>query len=301
MRNVFKVLIIFLFRRSAITSTQTYSGIWGVIQMKVMVNGLPGKVSTVVAEHVMKADDLVLHPYSLTGQEVEESKINVGGLEISLIKSNEREAFLALGDKPYISVDFTHPSAVNSNAEFYCQNGLPFVMGTTGGDREALEETVRNSDNIAVIAPNMAKQIVAFQAMMKDAADTFPDAFKGYNLEITESHQKGKADTSGTAKAMIGYFNALGIPFTKDEIVMVREPSEQLKMGIPKDALTGHGWHTYTLKSGDNSVFFQFTHNVNGREVYADGTLSGIRYLAQKIQAEEKGKVYSMIDVLKGK
>ncbi len=268
---------------------------------KIMVSGLPGKVSTVVAEHVMRSDDLVLYPYALTGQDVEGSKVNVGSLEVSLIKPDEREVFLALGDKPYISVDFTHPSAVNSNAEFYCQGGLHFVMGTTGGDRKELEEIVRNSNIVVVIAPNMAKQIVAFQAMMKYASDTFPDAFKGYSLEITESHQKGKLDTSGTAKAMIEYFNALGIPFTKDQIKMVREPSEQLNMGIPEDALTGHGWHTYTLKSGDDSVLFQFTHNVNGREVYADGTLSGIRYLAQKIEAGEKGKVYSMMDVLKGK
>ncbi len=268
---------------------------------KIMVNGLPGKVATVVAEHIVKTDDLVLHPYALTGQDINESKINIGGLEVSLIKPNERGAFLASEDRPYISVDFTHPSVVNSNAGFYCQNGLPFVMGTTGGNREELEETVKNSNIAAVIAPNMAKQIVAFQAMMKYAADTFPDAFKGYSLEITESHQKGKADTSGTAKAMIGYFNSLGIPFTKDQIRMVREPSEQLNMGIPNNALTGHGWHTYTLKSEDGSVLFQFTHNVNGREVYADGTLSGIRYLAQKIEAGEKGKVYSMMDVLRGK
>lgn len=268
---------------------------------KIMVNGLPGKVSTVVAEHIVKSNDLSLYPYALTGQEVNQSKINVGGLEVSLIKPTERDALLASEDRPYISVDFTHPSAVNSNAEFYCRNGLHFVMGTTGGDREALEETVRNSNIIAVIAPNMAKQIVAFQAMMKYASDTFPDAFKGYSLEITESHQKGKADTSGTAKAMIGYFNSLGIPFIKDQIRMIREPSEQLDLGVPEEALTGHGWHNYTLKSEDGSVLFQFIHNVNGREVYADGTLSGIRFLAQKIESGEKGKAYSMIDVLRGK
>ena len=267
----------------------------------IMTNGLPGKVSTVVAEHIADSEDLILHPYSLTGQEVEKSRISLKGLEISLIKPSERESFLASADKPHISVDFTHPSAVNTNAEFYCQNDLPFVMGTTGGDREKLEETVRNSNIVAVIAPNMAKQIVAFQAMMQYAANTFPNAFNEYSLEITESHQKGKADTSGTAKAMVGYFNSLGIPFTKDQIRMIREPSEQLTMGVPSDAITGHGWHTYTLKSNNGSVLFQFTHNVNGREVYADGTLSGIRYLSQKIKAGEKGKVYSMIDVLKGK
>jgi 4-hydroxy-tetrahydrodipicolinate reductase len=126
-------------------------------------------------------------------------------------------------------------------------------------------------------------------------------------LDIVESHQKGKADTSGTAKAMVekldgspGYFNQLGIPFRKDQIRMIREPEEQLRLGVPEDALTGHGWHTYTLHSEDGTVLFQFTHNVNGRDVYAKGTLDAIRYLQKKIDAGEKGKVYSMIDVLKG-
>ena len=152
-----------------------------------------------------------------------------------MIKPSERESFLASADKPHISVDFTHPSAVNTNAEFYCQNDLPFVMGTTGGDREKLEETVRNSNIVAVIAPNMAKQIVAFQAMMQYAANTFPNAFNEYSLEITESHQKGKADTSGTAKAMVGYFNSLGIPFV---LFVGNKELEQGKFKL-KDMVSG--------------------------------------------------------------
>lgn len=34
-----------------------------------------------------------------------------------------------------VVVDYTTPSAVNSNADFYAKHGLNFVMGTTGGDR----------------------------------------------------------------------------------------------------------------------------------------------------------------------
>lgn len=34
-----------------------------------------------------------------------------------------------------VVVDYTHPSSVNANAEFYAKHGLNFVMGTTGGDR----------------------------------------------------------------------------------------------------------------------------------------------------------------------
>ena len=62
-----------------------------------------------------------------------------------------------------VVVDYTLPAAVNENALFYTANRLPFVMGTTGGDREQLMADVAASGSYAVIAPNMGKQIVAFQ------------------------------------------------------------------------------------------------------------------------------------------
>ena len=37
-----------------------------------------------------------------------------------------------------VIIDYTLPSAVMDNAEFYCQHNVPFVMGTTGGDRAKL-------------------------------------------------------------------------------------------------------------------------------------------------------------------
>ena len=276
--------------------------------MKVMVNGLPGKMAGEVAKQVSTSEGLEILPYAFTGAEIDAKAFNIYGLpiyhfgfEIALIKPDAREERIGVMEKPDISVDFTHPSAVNDNADFYCRHNLPFVMGTTGGDRTVLEQRVKDSDIVAVIAPNMAKQVVALQAMVKYAADTFPQAFKGYTLEIVESHQKAKADTSGTAKAMISHFNALGIPFTADQIMMIRDPKEQLAMGVPEAALGGHGWHTYTLKSPDGSVLISFTHDVNGRAPYIAGTLDAIRFLGQKVAAGEKGRVYSMMDVLKGK
>jgi 4-hydroxy-tetrahydrodipicolinate reductase len=272
--------------------------------IKVMVNGLPGNMSTKAAEHILQDRSLKLVPYALTGGEIEASETQIGSEAVRLIKPDMRQQMIEsikTAEGTVICVDYTHPNAVNDNAAFYCENRLPFVMGTTGGDRTRLVETVQKSEIAAVIAPNMAKQIVAFQAMMEYAAETFPDVFKGYSLEIKESHQQGKADTSGTAKAMIGYFNRLGIPFTKDQIRMERHPEVQRsEWGIPEAYLSGHGWHTYSLRSEDGTVFFQFTHNVNGRDIYARGTVDAIHYLAKKLDQAAKGRVFTMIDVLKG-
>ena len=272
--------------------------------IKVMVNGLPGNMAVKAAEHILRDPSIKILPYALTGPEITENETKIGSESIALILPHKRQEMIDSVKKTegkFLCVDYSHPGAVNDNASFYCDNGLPFVMGTTGGDRTILVDTVKASDVAAVIAPNMGKQIVAFQAMMEYAAETFPGVFKGYCLEIKESHQQGKADTSGTAKAMIGYFNQLGTPFEKDQIVMERDPVvQQSKLGVPEAYLGGHGWHTYTLRSEDGTVFFQFTHNVNGRDIYASGTLDAIHYLAKKIEQGAKGRAFTMIDVLKG-
>jgi len=272
--------------------------------VKVMVNGLPGSMAQTVAQQILQDERFKLLPYSLTGPEIQESRCTVETTALELIAPDKRESRIAQikqSEGPFLTADYTHPSAVNANADFYCNCGLPFVMGTTGGNRSLLEQTVRSSSIAAVIAPNMAKQIVGFQAMMEYAADNFPGLFQGYSLEITESHQKGKADTSGTAKAVVRYFNKLGIPFAEESIVQIRDPKiQQSRLGIPEKYLSGHGWHTYTLVSPDSTVRFEFTHNVNGRKIYAAGTLDALLFLSDKITAGEKARVYSMIDVLRG-
>ena len=271
--------------------------------LNVMVNGLPGNVTRMLARHIIQANDLNLVPYSLTGPEIEDAHVEIKGQSVALIHPADRETRIQAvkAEWPgFISVDFTHPSAVNDSAAFYCEQDLPFVMGTTGGDREALRRTVLQSSNAAVIAPNMAKQIVGLQAMMAYAAETFPGLFEGYSLTVRESHQQGKADTSGTAKAMVRYFNAMGIEFADDQIHQERDPQvQQRDWGIPETYLGGHGWHTYTLVSADQTTKFEFTHNINGREIYAGGTLDAVRFLARKLARGGSGQVFSMIDVMR--
>jgi 4-hydroxy-tetrahydrodipicolinate reductase len=82
---------------------------------------------------------------------------------------------------------------------------------------------------------------------------------------------------------------------------MERNPdAQQSEWGVPDAYLSGHGWHTYALTSEDDTVFFEFTHNVNGRDIYAKGTVDAIYYLAMKIDQGVTGRAFTMIDVLKG-
>ncbi|MDA8134652.1 MAG: dihydrodipicolinate reductase [Desulfobacteraceae bacterium] len=275
-------------------------------KINIMINGLPGNVAQKMARFAIADDRFNLVPFSLTGQDIEDNTVTIGKTVIELVRPDTRDEKIphVFALFPFfICIDYTHPSAVNANALYYVKNKIPFVMGTTGGDRKQLEELVKNGSTPAVIAPNMAKQIVGFQAMMEYAANTFPGLFKGYSLQVVESHQKGKADTSGTARAMVGYFNKLGIDFDADDIQMIRDPEVQEKeWGIPKEHLGGHGWHTYTLRAEDGSALFEFKHNINGRDIYVNGTFDAVLFLKQKLDKPDLSqKLYTMIDVLNGK
>lgn len=272
--------------------------------IKIMVNGLPGNMGKIISEALDRDERLELIPASLTGPGIDLESMEINGREVSIIQPENHKGKLkeikdAHGE--FIIVDYTHPTAVNVNGRLYCEMEIPFVMGTTGGDRDLLMKTVEGSGIPAVIAPNMAKQIVGFQAMMEFAAKNFPGLFEGYTMTLEESHQQGKADTSGTAKAMVGYFNDMGVEFDVSQIKQIRDPEVQKKeLGVPEEYLGGHGWHTYSLLSPDKTVSFSFSHNINGRKVYCGPTADAVVYLDGKIREGAKGRVFSMIDVLKG-
>ncbi|MCD7453895.1 hypothetical protein HAX54_022601 [Datura stramonium] len=119
--------------------------------------------------------------------------------------------------RPSSSYRYNHPDAeimLSYTAKLECST----TMGTTGGDREKLYKTVADSKVYAVISPQMGKQVVAFLAAMEIMAEQFPGAFSGYSLQVMESHQASKLDTSGTAKAVISCFEKLGVSFDLDEV-----------------------------------------------------------------------------------
>ncbi|CAA2995800.1 4-hydroxy-tetrahydrodipicolinate reductase 2, chloroplastic-like [Olea europaea var. sylvestris] len=272
------------------------------VGLPIMVNGCTGKMGRAVLEAAISAG---LHPVPLAlgGPEDNGKIVDVGGKEIEIHGMSQREDILSsvLNEYPnLIVVDYTVPAAVNENAALYCKVGVPFVLGTTGGDRELLYKTVADSNVYAVISPQMGKQVVAFLAAMEIMAEQFPGAFSGYHLQVMESHQASKLDVSGTAKAIISCFQKLGVSFELDQVQLIRDPKLQIEMvGVPEEHIYGHAFHMYHLTSPDGTVSFEFQHNVCGRSIYAEGTVDALLFLAKKVQSRANKRIYDMIDVLR--
>lgn len=276
----------------------------------VMVNGLPGKMAAATADEVVRRG-LTLAEEAMTGPDTSGSHTvaqNNNDIEVKLQPPDEHDACLQRMRQCYprlIVVDYTHPSVANRNVELYAAHGLSFVIGTTGADSNAMHAVVEKTPNIyAVIAPNMGKQIVAFQAMMDMMGTQFPGVFSGYTLTVKESHQANKADTSGTAKAIVSSITDMGVDFSVDRIEKVRESQRSIdEMHVPSEFVSkGHAFHTYHLASSDNTVHFEFQHNVCGRAVYAAGTVDAVQFIdTRRRQANDaKGKrVFTMVDILR--
>jgi len=255
-----------------------------------------------VAEAAVRAG-LELVPYSLCGPaEAVGTQLPVAGAAVTLIGPDGRDARIGELKARYprlLMVDYTVPDAIHTMVDTYVRNATPFVMGTTGGDRERILAEVKAAGLYAVIAPQMGKQVVAFQATMELMADAFPGAFAGYALRVVESHQSAKKDTSGTAKAIVGSFTRLGASFDGN-IEMVRTPDAQTgRMKVPAEHLAGHAFHTYQLLSPDGSVYFEFQHNVCGRSIYAEGTVDAALFLNRQREAAAQQRLYNMVDVLR--
>ncbi|KOM36977.1 hypothetical protein LR48_Vigan03g035800 [Vigna angularis] len=246
----------------------------------IMVNACTGKMGKAVI-NAGEAAGLNVVPVSFGCDEESGQTFEIGGKEFLVHGPSDRESALVSALERYpnlIVVDYTVPNAVND-----C-NSIGAIFNTFSYEGNA----------------ELYCKVVAFLAAMEIMAEQFPGAFSGYSLQVLESHQASKVDASGTAKAVISCFNKLGVSFDMDQIKLIRDPRQQLEMvGVPEEHLSGHAFHMYHLTSPDDTVSFEFQHNVCGRSIYAEGTVDAVLFLAKKIEAKDEKRLYNMIDVLR--
>jgi len=282
-------------------------------QLTVMLSGLPGRMCVEVGNACLRqglrlADAALSGPREVGPRWMKNEIDLVHGSErvtIRVVTADELGAQLkALQEakskygEGLVVVDFTHPSVVNAHAELYATAGVPFIMGTMGGDRDALLKTAESSGVQAFIAPTMCKQAAALElAVVRMAAD-FPGAFAGYRMDVVESHPSNMADTSMTAKTMVQAFQRLGADTKVDRIQKIRSEEGSMALGIPKHALDSHSFHRFTLTSSDGSARFQMQHEITGFTINAEGTLDAIRFLLSRKMAGDKRHVFCMDDLL---
>ena len=149
-------------------------------------------------------------------------------------------------------VDFTGPEVVFDNVNAALTAGVPCVVGTTGWDPAAVDETARERGLAVLYAPNFAIGAVLMMRLAEEARRFLPRA------EIVELHGEQKKDApSGTAKATAERLGGA-------EIHSVRLP--------------GLVAHQEVLLGGDGQLL-TIRHDAFSREAYVPGVLLALERL----------------------
>jgi 4-hydroxy-tetrahydrodipicolinate reductase len=192
-------------------------------------------------------------------------------------------------------IDFSSPATSVTNAQAAAAAGAALVVGTTGigpAEKAAIAACAQNAP--IVLSPNMSVGVNVLLQLVADAARLLGPA---YDLEIVETHHRGKRDApSGTALRLAeALAEATGRTLEKDARyerhgdIGPRTPNE---IGVQ------------TLRGGDvvgdHTVFFlglgdriEITHRASSRETFARGAVRAALWLASK-----PAGLYDMRDVL---
>lgn len=191
-------------------------------------------------------------------------------------------------------LDFSSAPAAAANLAACVAARVPLLLGTTGHARELQAPLAAAADSIAVlVAPNTSPGIALLLELVRTAARALPAA---YDIEILESHHRGKRDApSGTALAL-GQAAAQGRGVRLEErAVYARErhgsPRETGQIGFA--AMRGGdvvGEHAVMFLGDGEQVMLR--HSATDRAVFARGALLAAQWLAGR----RPGR-YTMSDV----
>jgi 4-hydroxy-tetrahydrodipicolinate reductase len=192
-----------------------------------------------------------------------------------------------------VCIDFSSPESVLENIKAVAACGKNVVVGTTGWyDRmEEVKRLVKEKKIGLLYASNFSLGMNLFTQMVTDAARAF-ERYHDYDVAISETHHRGKADSpSGTAlslgSAILQHFRR------KSELATGTlhgpiKPNQLQITATRVGAVTGR--HTVTFDSEADCI--ELVHTAKNRTGFALGAVIAAEWLKGK-----KG-LFTMRDVL---
>lgn len=232
--------------------------------IKVGVLGAQGRVGKAIVEGVNAEDDLELVAEISRGDELEQ------------LVDNHAE----------VIVDFTQPDSVMGNLEFCIANGIHCVVGTTGFDKERLDQveqwTRQEGAGNVLIAPNFAISAVMTMVLAKQAAKFFETA------EVVEFHHPTKLDApSGTAIHTAEAIAQARRDAELGEMPDATEKSLEGARGANVDGIPVHAVRTRGMVAHEEVIFgaqgqsLTIRQDSYDRSSFTPGVLVGVREIAQ--------------------
>ncbi|WP_284851607.1 4-hydroxy-tetrahydrodipicolinate reductase [Corynebacterium rhinophilum] len=232
--------------------------------IKVGVLGAQGRVGKAIVEGVNAEDDLELVAEISRGDDLQQ------------LVDNHAE----------VIVDFTQPDSVMGNLEFCIANGMHCVVGTTGFDKERLDQveqwTRQEGAGNVLIAPNFAISAVMTMVLAKQAAKFFETA------EVVEFHHPTKLDApSGTAIHTAEAIAQARRDADLGEMPDATEKSLDGARGANVDGIPVHAVRTRGMVAHEEVIFgaqgqsLTIRQDSYDRSSFTPGVLVGVREIAQ--------------------
>ena len=232
--------------------------------IKVGVLGAQGRVGKAIVEGVNAEDDLELVAEISRGDDLQQ------------LVDNHAE----------VIVDFTQPDSVMRNLEFCIANGIHCVVGTTGFDKERLDQveqwTRQEGAGNVLIAPNFAISAVMTMVLAKQAAKFFETA------EVVEFHHPTKLDApSGTAIHTAEAIAQARRDAELGEMPDATEKSLEGARGANVDGIPVHAVRTRGMVAHEEVIFgaqgqsLTIRQDSYDRSSFTPGVLVGVREIAQ--------------------
>ncbi len=216
--------------------------------------------------------------------------IGIGKTGIKLVGSVKDVA-----GKTDVCIDFSSPESTSQNLKALSGNPVPAVIGTTGIDKEKIEEIKTYAKKApCVFAPNMSVGVNLLLKVLADVAKVLGDE---YDIEIIEAHHRLKKDApSGTAMKMAQVIAGALNRNLDDAAVYTRKGliGERTKKEIGIQTIrAGDIVGEHTVIFGGLGERIEITHKASSRDTFARGALKAALWVSN-----QKSGLYDMQDVL---
>ena len=205
----------------------------------------------------------------------------------------ESQSFAIDQDHGDVLVDFSAASGLPASLDRAVSAGIPILVGTTGLDETADSRLAEASRQIAVLyAPNTSLGVALLAELVQRAAQVLgPD----WDIEITETHHRKKADAPSGTALLLGEAAAQG------RATDLNAESGRHGTGLKRQTgAIGFASLRGGTVAGEHDVLFLgpeerliLSHRAESRMIFARGALAGARFLVGK-----PAGLYSMRDVI---
>ena len=250
--------------------------------MKVLINGLNGKMGQEVANVLDTDKDILL----IGGVDKENT-----GIYTYPVYTNASD----IEEKPDVIIDFSVPIATLNILKYAKENHVPIVIATTGFTEEQLNEIENYSKDIPIFkSANMSYDINLMAKIVASLAKELPNT----DREIIETHHNRKIDSpSGTALFLADSINAAKDNKMVYEFDRHNKHEKRNKLEIGFSSIRGGnivGEHTVQFFGEQETS--EITHKCYSRTVFANGAVMAAKYIVNK----DNG-MYNMNDLINNK